>query len=678
MAYVYNQNQEEQAQQGSNIFAPAAPQQGADGGVEKIGASGTPSAGTGLPLNGEYRAGQRTAEEVNRQAQGQREARRPLKAIFERNQGDDVAQYDFGKIRSSIASAGEAAQNAANQYMTSSVSAVPTMTESDLSVITGEPPKPTPVAPTSNVPLPPNAPKNTLPVKIGSAPSAPRTGNVKSKPKTPTTPAVEPTTPVVAPKNAAPASLPKIAAPAPAIAPPPPGPSEEDTVNKIIKILTPGQASPGSFTLGDVSAPSSTEFENRFGNLGGIAGEIMRNYGSGMGRGAAAIDASMLMKTDEFQKNKQGVQQDIKELTDKRNNLLKSVPEETRVAVQKAMDDARKAADTLLRNKAGSYETSASDAKKTFENARKKFTDALAAGELTPEMEAELTKVFNQFAAGVRDADDRDYLREFMRDPNRANLFQADLDKIKYYDPNSVPSYMPPTNVSNADWAKGFSVANLPSDLTAYMGANANPYAKIKALLGEGVMPSAQFGGNLLRFDPSAGYGIQGDLQTALQMRDARQLADEQFNNFRTSLQNELALAKTVPLDQNGLMTSSQINSPIPWEASPAYFDKVNVIIDKINNSSLSDAAKNDLFTALKIPSQRIDVNAAPPVDVRTAVNQNPVANQPAPSGSGNIINTSSTDFGLPPASTQNTTMTPWGPMPTFNWDKIYGGALKF
>lgn len=135
MAYVYNQNQDEQQQQGSNIFAPQ-PQdgQGQQGQptVDKTAPSGTLSAGVGAPLGGKYRGTEKTGAEISQQSAQQRQARMPLQEIYRRNQPGKVNLPDFNKITQQIKGAQESAQAQADAYKAAQLNRFTKLTEQDI------------------------------------------------------------------------------------------------------------------------------------------------------------------------------------------------------------------------------------------------------------------------------------------------------------------------------------------------------------------------------------------------------------------------------------------------------------------------------------------------------------------------------------------------------------------
>lgn len=334
MAYVYNQNKEDEVpQSGSNIFnAPsqlgAQPDSGA---VSKTGDTGIMAAGGGAGGGPE-----KSAEQVQQRSAQQRQAAFPLREIFKRNTAAQVGAPDFSKTSNAIAQAGTALQNAANAYTASNVSTVPTIDQGTINTYAGIP-SPTP------------------------APAA------EAKTATPTTPT-------------------------------PPAKTAEQAGSDIIAAITPRSAALTKFELPKESTlPTEDELSGRFNTSSGLTNEILQaNPVVGQSRGAAGLDTAFLQGNTDFQKSKDAILASGKEAIAKQNTLLANLPETTRVAAQAAIDDAARNARELLKTTAGGYETDAKTRQAAFETARTELKDRIDKGNLSDAMKAQILAEYDK------------------------------------------------------------------------------------------------------------------------------------------------------------------------------------------------------------------------------------------------------------------------------------------
>jgi len=334
MAYVYNQNKEDEVpQSGSNIFnAPSQLGAQPDGGaVSKTSDTGVMSAGGGAGGAQEKSAGQ-----VQQQSAQQRQAAFPLREIFKRNTAAQVGAPDFSKTSNAIAQAGTALQNAANAYTASNVSAVPTIDQGTIDTYAG----------------------------IPSATPAP---------------AAQATT----------------ATPPP---PAPPAKTAEQAGNEITAAITPRSAALTKFELPkEATLPTENELQGRFNTSSGLTNEILQaNPVVGQSRGAAGLDTAFLQGNTAFQKSKDAILGSGKEAIAKQNTLLAGLPETTKVAVDAAIKDAARNARELLKSTAGGFETDAKTKQDAYEIARKKLETRINTGDLSPEMKAQILAEYDK------------------------------------------------------------------------------------------------------------------------------------------------------------------------------------------------------------------------------------------------------------------------------------------
>ena len=397
MAYVYNQqNQDEQQQSGSNVFAPQA-QDGQAGQqpVEKTAGSGTLTAGTGMPLSGAYRGRQTGGPQVTEQVRGQRQARLPLQQIYARNVGESVSLPDFSKTMQQIKGAQEGAKKAAEEYAAAERGRVQSLSEEDVAGVAS---------------------------------------------------------------------------------------GSEQATQKAQNILTPQQAALSEQFA--ISSKVPAGLAERFGTSAGLVGEYRKErQDPSLSRGAAALDVSLLQKQPEFQKARQAVLRSGQEAQKAQSELLKNVPEETKKAVQDAIDASRAAAKSRLQEESGKYETAAAGAQKAYDEARGNIQAAINTGELTPAMASQLSNWFEgQFGKGIADQETKNYLRGFLTDPNARSQLQSFSDELQNLG-GLAPTYFGDYGFNPAS---AFAARATPGDLSAFMSEEQfNPYSRIKGLLGE-------------------------------------------------------------------------------------------------------------------------------------------------------------------------------------------------
>ena len=452
MAYVYNQqNQDEQQQSGSNVFAP--PGQDGQAGqqpVEKTGASGTLTAGMGMPLGGSYRGRQTTGPQVTEQARGQRQARLPLQQIYARNVGESVSLPDFSKTMQQIKGAQEGAKQAAEQYAASERAKVQTLGEEDVSGIAG---------------------------------------------------------------------------------------GQEPATQKAQKILTPQQAALSEQFA--ISSKVPAGLAERFGTSAGLIGEYRKERQEpSLSRGAAALDVSLLQKQPEFQRARQAVLRSGQEVEKEQTELLKSVPEQTKKAVQDAIDASRVAAKSRLEGEAAKYETTAADAQKAYDKARGDIQAAINTGELTPAMASQLSNWFEgQFGKGITDQETKDYLRGFLTAPNQEAQLRQNLAEIQSVG-GTIPQYFPGLTYNPT---QAFRATATPQELTAFMAPEQfTPYSRIKGVLGEVPVAAAAAPTSPLEFTAPGQTQLADYLAQAGALQSGALSAGKEYDNRKNIVQSKI------------------------------------------------------------------------------------------------------------------------------------------
>lgn len=457
MAYVYNQNQDEQQAQGSNIFAPAGQngqQQGQSQSVDKTGPSNTLTAGVGAPTRGEYRGQQRSSADVSQQSAQQRQARLPLQEIYRRNQPGQIAAPDFSKTRSAIAGAVSEAQNAANQYTASQVGKVASLSDQDVTDLT--------------------------------------TGN-------------------------------------------------ENVTNKARGILLPGQQANLSEAF-TTNAAVPADINARFGTSAGLVGEVGRSRRAQPGetRGATNLDVSFLQQNPEFLNSASDVVKAADEANKKIQGMMTSVPEDTRQAVQTAIDNARAAAKAAIENKAKTYSNAADTARNSYENARANLQAALNTGSLTPEMVAKLNNFLSSnFDPSLYSTGAYQFAQNLLFDPNRNTTLSnlgADIDRVAG---TNIPA-----NTYQFDPSQVFSVASTPSNATSFMSDEQfTPYSRLMALLGTPVVRGNAPATDMLNLTPEKQAALRNYFNDAALMYDTRQGQIKQAEGEAAEAARQEALA---------------------------------------------------------------------------------------------------------------------------------------
>lgn len=487
MAYVYNQNKEDEVpQSGSNIFN-AQPQPGAQpdsSAVSKTGDTGIMGAGGGTGGGPE-----KTAEQVQQRSAQRRQAAFPLREIFKRNTAAQVGAPDFSKTSNAIAQAGTALQNAANAYTASNVSAVPTIDQSTINTYAGI------VRPErkiigygggDNVPI-----FDGPPVEKGTSPAL--TYNIDP--------------------NAA-----------------------QEAGNKITSAITPRSAALTKFELPkEANLPTENELTGRFNTSSGLTNEILQaNPVVGQSRGAAGLDTAFLQGNTAFQKSKDAILASGKEAIGKQNTLLATLPETTRVAAQAAIDDAAKNARELLKTTAGGYETDAKTRQAAFETTRTELKDRIDKGNLSDAMKAQILAEYDKQQGMSPD------FRKFLSDPNRMGLASSLGKDITDYG-GTVGDL---SSFSDANLAGGFRLADTPTDLTSFMSDDQyNPYAKISSLLGKDTTRAAAATTQPLTYDAT---NLSNARKQFDEMNKASTTGRANFDRTRDSIGEEIGQIQNV------------------------------------------------------------------------------------------------------------------------------------
>lgn len=442
MAYVYNQNKDDEIpQSGSNIFG-SQPQPGGQPGSDGFNKTGdTGIIGAGGAAGGGQ---EKSAEQVQQQSANQRSAAFPLREIMKRNTASQVGAPDFSKTSNAIANAGTAFQTAANAYTAGNVEAVPTINQGTINTYAGIP---------SATPPPAQAAEATA-----------------------TTPAPATT------KTAAEAG------------------------NEITAAITPRQAALTQFEMPKEAAlPSDSELQGRFNTSSGLTNEILKaNPVVGQSRGAAGLDTAFLQGNTAFQKSKDAILASGSQAGKERATALAALPETTRVAVQSAIDTAATNAKAMLASTASGYEADAKTKQEAFEAARKDLQGKIDSGNLTPEMKAQILAEFDKQVSGFTPnqqglADD---FKGFLSDPNRMSLTGDMAREVTDYGGDAGNFNL--SNFDDKNLASGFKVAGTPTNQTSFMSDEQyNPWSKISSLLGKDVTRGAAATTQPLSFDPT-------------------------------------------------------------------------------------------------------------------------------------------------------------------------------
>jgi len=555
MAYVYNQNKEDEVpQSGSNIFN-AQPQPGAQpdsSAVSKTGDTGIMAAGGGAGKGPE-----KSAEQVQQRSAQQRQAAFPLREIFKRNTAAQVGAPDFSKTSNAIAQAGTALQNAANAYTASNVSAVPTIDQETINTYAGI--------------APPPARQVKPPTEFGGVPRedkiTPAVGTPGRKDQPP---------------------------------PPPPAPvsdpiAEQEAGNKIIAAITPRSAALTKFELPTEAAlPTENDLAGRFNTSSGLTNEILKaNPVIGQSRGAAGLDTAFLQGNTAFQKSKDAILASGKEAIGKQNTLLATLPETTRVAAQAAIDTANANARALLASTAGGYETTAQAKQAAFEAARVELQNRINSGNLSPEMKAQILAAFDAQTSGFTPNQrtmSSDF-RNFLSDPNRMGLASSLLSEIGEYG-GDVGNYNV-NNFNNANLAKGFSVADTSTNLSDFMSDDQyNPYSKISGLLGKVTTRGTSANAQPLAYDPTNATNLAIQYQ---QMQSDLASGKKQYEDTKTIIQNKVN--ELNDLKSNLLASQQQVPGTKNFRKSPEIIKKeleIQQLFDSLT-TKLSAAKKEQL-----------------------------------------------------------------------------------
>lgn len=568
MAYVYNQNKEDEVpQSGSNIFN-AQPQPGAQpdsSAVSKTGDTGIMAAGGGAGKGPE-----KSAEQVQQRSAQQRQAAFPLREIFKRNTAAQVGAPDFSKTSNAIAQAGTALQNAANAYTASNVSAVPTIDQETINTYAG-------------------IPKTFAETSLNKATAGPDSAAAKELANAAIT--NQQTTSSGDNGAAKIAGTEAVTKQKTAVDPN----AAQEAGNKIISTITPRSAALTKFELPTEAAlPTENELSGRFNTSSGLTNEILKaNPVVGQSRGAAGLDTAFLQGNTAFQKSKDAILASGKEAIGKQNTLLASLPETTRVAAQAAIDTANANARALLASTAGGYETTAQAKQAAFEAARVELQNRINSGNLSPEMKAQILAAFDAQTSGFtpnQQTMSSDF-RNFLSDPNRMGLASSLLSEIGEYG-GDVGNYNV-NNFNNANLAKGFSVADTSTNLSDFMSDDQyNPYSKISGLLGKVTTRGTSANAQPLAYDPTNATNLAIQYQ---QMQSDLASGKKQYEDTKTIIQNKIN--ELNDLKSNLLASQQQVPGTKNFRKSPEIIKKeleIQQLFDSLT-TKLSAAKKEQL-----------------------------------------------------------------------------------